>query len=91
MNSVAGSYFAGRLAFVSLHTTNLSSAWIAYRYNMLADADQSDFFGTWSWTATGGGGSVVPLLQRMQLNMSLYRPTAWDKFVSKTPISLLKE
>lgn len=51
-------YFDGRLSLVSWHSVDLSADWIAYHKEMLDDPDQSDFFGTWSWTATGGGGST---------------------------------
>lgn len=55
---------------------------------MLADPDQSDFYNGWTYASLSS--TIVPLLQRMQLNMSLVRPTQWDRFVSLTPIILEK-
>jgi hypothetical protein len=47
--------FDGKLSMVFLHTAaaaqGVTDAWIAYHKEMLDDADQSDFYGSWSWKA----------------------------------------
>ncbi|RIK84888.1 MAG: hypothetical protein DCC67_04580 [Planctomycetota bacterium] len=43
--------FDGRLSMMFLHTdaASVNSTWVAYAKEMLDDADQSDFYGTWTW------------------------------------------
>lgn len=53
------------------------------------DSDESANFAT-IIAEKDSSSTIVPLLQRMQLNMSLVRPTQWDRFVSLTPIMLEK-
>lgn len=50
----SGNYADGKLAFVTFYDEAISDDEVSYRESMLsgADPDQSDFFGTWSWTAT---------------------------------------
>lgn len=44
-------HYDGKLSLVSIHTVALSADWVAYEKEMLDDTDQSDFYGTWTWTA----------------------------------------
>lgn len=61
--------FDGRLSLVHLHTSALSADWLSYDKEMLDDADQSDFYGTWSWTA-----ATSPIvLKILQLSESAHR------------------
>ncbi len=52
-------YYDGDLSLVKVHDTALSADWLAYEKEMLDDTDQSDFFGTWSWTASAA--AIDPL------------------------------
>lgn len=80
--------FDGRIAFARFFTADVGATWESYWHSMLADPDQSDFYNGWTYASLSS--TIVPLLQRMQLNMSLVRPTQWDRFVSLTPIILEK-
>lgn len=88
-NNDNGEYFDGKAAFLAYYNIALSANYIAYWHAMLADPDQSDFYNGWTYSAVSGGG-IVPILRRMQLNMSLLRPTPWDRFVSQAPFNLCK-
>lgn len=52
------SFMNGRLAFVALHTANLSDAWLAHDSAMLATGSQSGFYTAGGWTAVGS--AAVP-------------------------------
>lgn len=49
VSSSASQFFDGHLSLVEIHNTALSAAWVAYRKEMLDDANQSDFYGVWMW------------------------------------------
>jgi hypothetical protein len=49
--------FKGQIDDVQIHNTNRSSDWIAEEYAQ--SNNQSTFWGTWSWSASGGSPSVV--------------------------------
>lgn len=59
VNSVS-QYYDGRLSLVKVHDTNLHADWLSYEKEMLDDPDQSDFYGTWTWTAYSAS-SIDPL------------------------------
>lgn len=49
----------GRLAFVSLHSADLSDNWLLYDAAMLADPDQSDFYNGWTANFSSGGSPKI--------------------------------
>lgn len=77
---------AGLLSFVHIHTTALSDAWFAYDSLVLADPDQSDFFGTWSWTAN----SSVDPFDGVVFPLQLGRSESMRRFIANTPLALLE-
>lgn len=80
-------HYDGKLSFVRLHTDALSADWIAYDAAMFADPDQSDFYGTWSWTASSGGNDgAFPQVIISQLDPR----RAWQRFISHTPLALVQ-